>query len=210
MSLELRTRVILVDDHPLVRLGLAHLIASNPTLEVCAQAGMVSEVPPLIRLHDPDVVVLDLMLKAGNGLDLLKSLLVEFPHLNILVLSMLDQRVYAERCIKAGAKGYLMKEEASDLVVAALHAVSQGEQFLSPSFERSRGIVRLPLERLSDRELQIFELIGSSLPTRVIAERLVVSDKTVEAHKANIKRKLGIEHAQELVRLASSWRETGQ
>lgn len=210
MNLQLRTRVILVDDHPLVRVGLAHLIAANPTLEVCAQAGMVSEVPPLIRRHDPDVVVLDLMLKTGNGLDLLKSLLVEFPHLNILVLSMLDQRVYAERCIKAGAKGYLMKEEAADLVVAALHAVSQGEQFLSPSFERSRGTVRLPLERLSDRELQIFELIGSSLPTRVIAERLVVSDKTVEAHKANIKRKLGIEHAQELVRLASSWRETGQ
>ncbi len=209
MNFQLRTRVVLVDDHPLVRLGLAHLIATNPALEVCAQAGTVDEVPPLIRRHDPDVVVLDLMLRSGNGLDLLKSLLVEFPHLNILVLSMLDQRVYAERCLKAGAKGYLMKEEAADLVVAALHAVSQGERFISPSLKNARGSTRLPLEQLSDREMQVFELIGSSLPTRAIAERLALSDKTVEAHKANIKRKLGIEHAQELVRLASSWHETG-
>jgi DNA-binding NarL/FixJ family response regulator len=156
------------------------------------------------------VVVLDLMLKQGNGLDLLKDLLREFPHLHILVLSMHDQRVYAERCLKAGAKGYLMKEEAADLVHAALQAVANGERFLSPSLGAAGGAERLPLEQLSDREMQVFELIGSGLPTRAIAARLLLSDKTVEAHKAHIKKKLGIASVQELVHLAQAWRETGR
>jgi DNA-binding NarL/FixJ family response regulator len=209
MSLPVRTRVLLVDDHPLVRVGLAHLIAEQPGLEVCAQAGSTAEVPRLVRDLDPDVVVLDLMLADGSGLDLLRSLLAEFPHLEVLVLSMHDQRIYAERCLQAGAKGYLMKEEAADLVVAALRTVADGGRFLSPSMP-TRGAARLPLETLSDREMQVFELIGGDLPTRLIADRLGLSDKTVEAHKANIKKKLGVAHFPELARLAAAWRETGR
>jgi DNA-binding NarL/FixJ family response regulator len=150
------------------------------------------------------------MLKDGSGLDLLKALLLEFPHLNVLVLSMHDQRVYAERCLKAGAKGYLMKEEAAELVVQALRVVADGGIFTSPSLRAaSHDSGRLPLEQLSNREMRVFELVGDGLPTRAIAERLALSDKTVEAHKANIKKKLGIDHAPELARLAVAWRETG-
>jgi DNA-binding NarL/FixJ family response regulator len=159
---------------------------------------------------DPDAVVLDLMLKDGSGLELLKALLEEFPHLRVLVLSMHDQRVYAERCIKAGARGYLMKEEASDLVIQALRTVAAGGIFLSPSLSRPGPNARAPLETLSDREMRVFELVGAGLPTRVIAERLALSDKTVEAHKANIKKKLAIEHAAELAKVAREWVETGR
>jgi DNA-binding NarL/FixJ family response regulator len=210
MTLDARTRVLLVDDHPLVRVGLARLIESEPTLMVCGQAGSLAEVRGLIVQVDPDAVVLDLMLKDGSGLELLKSLLREFPHLRVLVLSMHDQRVYAERCIKAGARGYLMKEEASELAIQALRSVAAGGVFLSPSLSRPGAHARAPLESLSDREMRVFELVGEGLPTRAIAERLALSDKTVEAHKANIKKKLGIGHAAELARVARAWVETGR
>jgi DNA-binding NarL/FixJ family response regulator len=209
MAIDLRTRVMLVDDHPLVRIGLAHLVAADPAFLVCAQAGGVGEVPALVREHDPDVLVLDLMLRDGSGLDLLKRLLVDVPHLNLLVLSMNDQRVYAQRCLDAGARGYLMKEEASDLVIAALRAVAGGGIFLSPSMpERDAAPNTVPVAALSDREMRVFELIGAGLPTRAIAARLDLSGKTVETHQANIKKKLGIEHAAELVRLAIAWSHT--
>jgi DNA-binding NarL/FixJ family response regulator len=216
MRADMRTRVMLVDDHPLVRIGLAHLISAEADFHLCAQAGTVGEVPALVLAHDPDVIVLDLMLRDGSGLDLLKHLVMQFPHLLVLVLSMNDQRVYAKRCIDAGAKGYLMKEEASDLVITALRTVAAGSVFLSPTFagtagpdfaHRGPGKV-LPISTLTDREMRVFELIGSGLPTRAIAGRLALSEKTVETHKANIKRKLGIEHSAELARLAIAWNQT--
>jgi DNA-binding NarL/FixJ family response regulator len=210
MTLDGRTRELLVDDHPLVRVGLARLIDAEPALMVCGQAGSLAEVAPLVRAVDPDVAVLDLMLRGCSGLELLKALLGEFPHLRVLVLSMHDQRVYAERCIKAGARGYLMKEEAADLVIAALRTVAEGGVFLSPSLAAAGAQGRAPIERLSDREMRIFELVGEGLPTRVIAARLALSDKTVEAHKAHIKDKLGIGSAAELAKLAITWRETGE
>ncbi len=208
MAIDARTRVLLIDDHPLVRIGLAGLIDAESTMMVCGQAGSVAEVAPLIAGVDPDVVVLDLMLKDGSGLELLKSLVASSPHLRILVLSMHDQRVYAERCLRAGAKGYLMKEEAAALVIDALRAVSSGGVFLSPSLGAPGPHARAPIEDLSDREMRVFELIGEGLPTRAIAERLDLSDKTVEAHKAHIKKKLHIEHAPDLSRLAFSWGAT--
>jgi len=210
MRADMRTRVMLVDDHPLVRIGLAHLISAEADFHLCAQAGTVGEVPALVLAHDPDVVVLDLMLRDGSGLDLLKHLVVQFPHLLVLVLSMNDQRVYAKRCIDAGAKGYLMKEEASDLVITALRTVAAGSVFLSPTMpspDRGPGKA-LPISTLTDREMRVFELIGSGLPTRAIAGRLELSEKTVETHKANIKKKLGIEHSAELARLAIAWNQT--
>jgi DNA-binding NarL/FixJ family response regulator len=209
MNLQTPIKVLLVDDHPLVRLGLAHLIASQAGLEVCAQASTAVEVVGLIDIHDPDVVVLDLMLGQDSGLELLKSLLQRFSHLQVLVLSMHDQRVYAERCLRAGAKGYLMKHEAAAMVVQALLAVAAGEVFLSPSLHATANTTLTPLTTLSDREMRVFELIGNGLPTRAIAAVLALSDKTVETHKANIKRKLGLTHGMELVRLASDWQSTG-
>jgi DNA-binding NarL/FixJ family response regulator len=212
LRVDMRMRVMLVDDHPLVRIGLAHLIDAEAGFVICAQAGSIGEVPDLITRHDPDVIVLDLMLRDGSGLELMKRLLVHFPHLLILVLSMNDQRVYAKRCIDAGAKGYLMKEEASDLVITALRTVAGGGIFVSPSMAApapgAGPATGLPIASLSDREMRVFELIGTGLPTRVIAARLELSEKTVEAHKANIKKKLGIEHSAELARLAIAWSQT--
>ena len=209
MAIDLRTRVLLVDDHQLVRMGLRQLLERDGAFNVVAEAESADAINPLLHALDPDVLVLDLQLKDGPALDRITPLAVAFPHLAILVLSMHDQRVYAERCLKAGAKGYLMKEEAADLVVQAVKAVAAGETFVSPTLRQPGASSPLPIERLSDRELQVFELTGDGLPTRAIASRLALSDKTVEAHKANIKKKLGIEHGSELARMAMAWRETG-
>lgn len=203
------TRVLLVDDHALVRLGLARLIAAEPWLAVCGQAATTAAVAPLVRETDPDVIVLDLMLKDGSGFETMKALLAEFPHLQILILSMHDQRVYADRCIKAGARGYLMKDEVADLIVTALRRITEGGIFLSPSLGPDEQRSHSPLEQLSDREMRVFELIGEGLPTRDIAERLAINHKTVEAHKDHIKKKLGIAHAQDLANRATEWREKG-
>ncbi len=209
MILDPPIRILLVDDHPLVRIGLASLIGGQAGLSVCAQASAAGEVASLVRSQDPDVVVLDLMLGHDSGLDLLKSLMREFPYLQVLVLSMHDQRVYAERCLQAGAKGYLQKQVAATLVVQALRTVARGGTFVGPNSGQQGGEPSRPLTSLSDREMRVFELIGEGLPTRAIATALAISDKTVETHKANIKRKLGVTHAQELLRLASEWQRTG-
>ena len=208
MAIDSRPRILLADDHQLVRMGLKQMLTADGGFVVVAEADAGAQLEPLVREHDPDVLVLDLQLRDGSALDRIAPLVASFPHLAILVLSMHDQRVYAERCLKLGAKGYLMKEEAAELVASAIRAVADGKSFLSPSLgSQSRG--GPPIERLSDRELQVFELTGDGLPTRAIAARLELSEKTVEAHKANIKKKLGIEHGTELARLAMAWRETG-
>lgn len=208
MSIDARTRILLADDHQLLRMGLRQLLEKDGGFIVIAECEAAGELDPLLREHDPDVLVLDLQLKDGSALDRIPALLAAFPHLAILVLSMHDQRVYAERCIKLGAKGYLMKEEAAELVVQAIRAVADGRKFLSPSLGTGSK-AGPPIGKLSDRELQVFELTGDGLPTRAVAARLSLSEKTVEAHKANIKRKLDIEHGTELSRLAMAWRETG-
>lgn len=208
MAIDSRPRILLADDHQLVRMGLKQMLSSDGGFVVVGEAEAGSQLEALVREHDPDVLVLDLQLRDGSALDRIAPLLAAFPHLAILVLSMHDQRVYAERCLKLGAKGYLMKEEAAELVASAIRAVADGKQFLSPSLG-SATRSGPPIERLSDRELQVFELTGDGLPTRAVAARLGLSEKTVEAHKANMKKKLAIEHGTELARLAMAWRETG-
>jgi DNA-binding NarL/FixJ family response regulator len=208
MAIDARPRVLIADDHQLVRMGLAQLLAADGAFVVIGECAAGSEIEPLVRAHDPDVLVLDLQLRDGSALERIAPLLGAFPHLAILVLSMHDQRVYAERCLKMGAKGYLMKEEAAQRIAQAVRAVADGGTFLSPTLgDGARQ--GPPIERLSDRELQVFEMTGDGLPTRAVAARLNLSEKTVEAHKANIKKKLGLEHGTELARLAMAWRETG-
>lgn len=209
MAIDSRPRVMLADDHQLVRMGLKQMLVADGGFVVVAESDAGSQLEAQIRDHDPDVLVLDLQLRDGSALDRIPALLSTAPHLAILVLSMHDQRVYAERCLKLGAKGYLMKEEAADLVVDAIRRVADGGTFVSPSLSEAGPSGGPPIERLSDRELQVFELTGDGLPTRAVAARLGLSEKTVEAHKANIKKKLGLEHGTELARLAMAWRDTG-
>lgn len=197
-----KDRVLVVDDHPLVRLGLVQLINQSLDLEVCGEAAAGAEVLPLVESLDPDLLVLDLTLKDGSGLGVMRTVLAAAPHLKILIVSMLDPRAYAERCRQSGAKGYLAKEEAPAQVIAALRAIAaDGVWFPDADTTSDRPTVA----NLSPRELEVFDLVGRGLPTRAIAEKLTLSDKTVEAHKANLKRKLGIQHAHELVRLAIAW-----
>lgn len=208
MAIDHRPRILIADDHQLLRMGLGQVLAADGGFVVVGECAAGSELEPLIRQHDPDVLVLDLQLRDGSALERIAPLVAAFPHLAILVLSMHDQRVYAERCLKLGAKGYLMKEEAAALITSAIRSVADGRTFLSPTLAGAMESAP-PISRLSDRELQVFELTGDGLPTRVVANRLELSEKTVEAHKANIKKKLGIEHGTELARLAMSWRESG-
>jgi DNA-binding NarL/FixJ family response regulator len=208
MAIDNRPRVLLADDHQLLRIGLRQMLEADGGFVVVGECDSSAQIEPLLHQFDPDVLILDLQLRDGSALECIPSLITAFPHLAILILSMHDQRVYAERCLKLGAKGYLMKEEAAGLVADAIRAVAGGATFLSPSLGTavSGGP---PIGKLSDRELQVFELIGDGLPTRAIASRLTLSEKTVEAHKANMKKKLGLEHGTELVRLAMAWRESG-
>lgn len=209
MAIDHRLRILLADDHQLLRMGLHQLLETDGGFVVIGETATGAGIEPLLRTHDPDVLILDLQLADGSALDRIAPLIATFPHLAVLVLSMHDQRVYAERCLKLGARGYLMKEEAAERVVEAVRAVAEGRRYLSPSLTATAVGSRPPIESLSDRELQVFELTGDGLPTRAIAARLGLSEKTIEAHKANIKKKLGLEHGTALARLSMAWRESG-
>ena len=207
-GLDARPRVGIADDHQLLRMGLRQLLEASGAFLVVGEAETRAELDGMLDQRDPDLLILDLQLKDGSVLEHLPVVMQKYPHLRVLVLSMHDQRVYAERCLRLGACGYLMKDEAAGQVVQALRTLAAGGTYLSPSLGDGRRNGP-PIERLSDRELQVFELIGDGLPVRAIATRLCVSEKTVEAHKANIKRKLDLDHGTELTRLAMAWRETG-
>lgn len=211
--------VVIVDDHPVVRKGIAQLIASEPGISVIGEAESANDGLELIRRLKPDVCVVDLTLKGMSGMELIKSVRQEGLKTLLLVVSMHDERVYAERCLRLGAKGYVMKEEAADAIVVAIHKVMAGGTYLSerlmaatvnrmvggkPENPGKGGMVA----SLSDRELEVFHLIGRGFTTRAIAEELDLSVKTVEAHKANIKTKLGLKSAPELQRLAVTWTQS--
>jgi DNA-binding NarL/FixJ family response regulator len=204
-------KVMLVDDHPVMREGLAQLINHEPDLRICGQyedAACAFEAVPAVR---PDLAIVDLTLKRGSGLELVKNIRANYPNLVILVLSMHDESLYAERVLRAGAAGYITKQEASDKVLGAIRRVLGGDVYLS---ERMSGRLMHELiggkagrggslmERLSDRELEIFGLIGQGRGTRQIAEQLHLSIKTVESHRAHIKEKLNLKNANELVHQA--------
>jgi len=210
-----RVRVLVVDDHPLLRVGLVEMIQQEPDMEVCGQAGGADEAVRLIEEHGPDLMTLDISLPGKSGLELLKDLRHRYPELHVLVVSMHDESLYAERVLRAGARGFITKEEAVDRVVEAIRVVQKGELYVSKGIS-NRLVEKLvvggggsPLERLSDRELEVFRLLGQGRGTRQIAEELHLSIKTIETHRANIKQKLNLKSATELVRHAVQWAEKG-
>ena len=207
-------RLLLVDDHPLFRKGLEELIHSDPDFAVCGEAGNAAEAMEVIRKLNPDMAIVDLSLPGANGIELIKNIRAEFPALPILVLSMHDESLYALRALRAGADEYVMKHEAMVNVVQAIHEVFNGRPYLSPAMA-AQVITKLAhreaegemdaVERLSDRELEILELIGKGNEMRDIAKLLHLSPKTVETHRAHIKDKLDLKNSREVARFALQW-----
>jgi DNA-binding NarL/FixJ family response regulator len=207
-------RIVIVDDHPLFRKGLEQLIHSDGAFAVCGEAGNAAEAMEVIRELDPDLAIVDLSLPGANGIELIKNIRAEFSKLPILVLSMHDESLYALRALRAGAEGYVMKHEAMANVIQAIHEVFSGRPYLSPAMAsqiitkfaqgRSQGEVDAT-ERLSDRELEILELIGKGNEVPQIAKALHLSPKTVETHRAHIKEKLNLANARQVVRFAVQW-----
>ena len=208
-----RCKVFLIDDHPIVRQGLALFIDREPDLMVCGEADGATSALQAIREAAPDFVVLDISLDGPDGLELLKTLRVRYPTLPVLVLSMHDEAVYAERALRAGANGYIMKQEATDRVLTAIRHILSGDVYLSDRLTKRmlqqfvNGSVspRDPLAKLSDRELEVYRLIGAGHSTRQIADELHVSTKTIESYQAHIKEKLALRNARELVQHAVEW-----
>jgi DNA-binding NarL/FixJ family response regulator len=212
-----RKRILLVDDHPFMRAGLAGLIERQPDLVVCGEAGNPAEAFRELARVQPDLVLTDLTMPGRSGLEFIKDLRAAQPTLAILVVSMHDEVVQAERALRAGARGYIMKEAGGENLLAAIRQVLRGEVYVSPrmsariletlSGARPRGSSS-PIEKLTDREFEIFQLIGQGLSTRDIAGRLHLSTKTVDVHRSHIKEKLGLHDVTSLIRHAVRWVET--
>lgn len=211
-------RLLVVDDHAIVRHGLALLLTRHPEFVVAAEAGSRAEALDAFATAKPDAAIIDLTLKDGNGLDLIRDLLKQRPELPCLVLSMHDELEYAERALRAGARGYVMKENADEVIVDALRKVLAGELYASPdvSAQLLRQAVAPRTERgetgvdsLTEREREIFRCLGQGLTTKKIAEQFNLSARTVEVHRASIKRKLACEDTAQLLREAVRWVEAG-
>jgi DNA-binding NarL/FixJ family response regulator len=209
-----RTRLFLVDDHPLVREWLATLLRQQPDFEVCGQAEDARHAFATMQADPPDVAIVDLSLKTSSGLDLIKELSDRLPETQVIVLSMHEEIFYAERAMRAGARGYVTKRESTHRIVEAIHEVQAGRlyanaELLAKLAERIVGRNQTnqagSVETLSDRELEVFRRLGEGQANRLIAEELHLSIKTVQAYCARIKDKLGLANAAELVREAIRW-----
>jgi DNA-binding NarL/FixJ family response regulator len=210
-----RKRILVVDDHPMMRQGLAQLINNEPDLAVCWEADNAAQALGLVSAHQPDLVLADISLPGKNGLELIKDIRALSPGAPILVVSMHDESLYAERALRAGARGYIMKQEGGKKLMTAIRQVLNGQIYVSEkmsarileTFSGRRAEFASPMEKLSDREFEVFQLIGQGKGTRDIAEQLHLSVKTVEVHRANIKEKLKLKSATDLVREAVRWAE---
>jgi DNA-binding NarL/FixJ family response regulator len=207
-------KVLLVDDHPIVRQGLALLIDREADLLVCGEAEGAHTAFHAIEGLKPDIVVLDISLSGPDGLDVLKEIRMKTAALPVLILSMHDETIYAERAMRAGANGYIMKQEATEKVLVAIRRILQGDVYLSDRLTNTmlQQFVRgsapsktSPLVSLTDRELEVFRLIGEGHGTRRIADELHLSVKTIESYQAHIKEKLALRNARELVQHAIEW-----
>jgi len=209
-----KCKVLLVDDHPIVRQGLALLIDREADLCVCGEAEGANSAFQAIAGLQPDIVVLDISLSGPDGLDVLKEIRMKTAALPVLILSMHDESIYAERAMRAGANGYIMKQEATEKVLIAIRRILQGDVYLSDRLTNTmlqqyvRGASPAkssPLVNLTDRELEVFRLIGEGHGTRQIADELHLSVKTIESYQAHIKEKLALRNARELVQHAIEW-----
>jgi DNA-binding NarL/FixJ family response regulator len=209
-----KIKILIVDDHPIVRQGLAELINHEDDFTVCGQAEDAHQAMQNIKALRPDMVVVDISLKETSGMELIKDIKAQYPDVAVLALSMHDESLYAERALRAGAKGYIMKAEATEKVVTAIRKVMSGQIYVSDRMAAKmvRKLVSSEpdvgasaIEHLSDRELEVFHLIGHGYGTRQIAERLHLSIKTIETYRAHIKEKLNLADANELLQYAIQW-----
>ena len=210
-------RIVVADDHPMTRAGVVQLINGQSNMTVCSQVSSAGEIFAAIERDAPDLLLTDMTMPGRSGLDLIKDLLGPYPDLRILVLSMHDETVYAERALRAGAKGYIMKEAGGEEVLGAIHRVLKGQVYLSD--EMSARVVnnlsgskaqalKSPIQKLTDREFEVFQLIGRGKSNHDIAKQLHLSRKTVDVHRGRIKEKLELKDATSLVRHAVRWVET--
>lgn len=204
----------MVDDHPITRQGLRALIGQQAGFTVCGESDNAAQAMELAAKLKPDIAIVDIALRSANGIELTKNLKAHSPELLILIVSMHDEELFAERALRAGARGYLMKHEASERVIDALQRIAAGELYTSERV-RSRMLARLvnsrggevssPVDSLSDREMEVFQLIGNGYATRQIAERLNLSVKTIDSYREHLKLKLSLESGADLVRYAIQW-----
>jgi DNA-binding NarL/FixJ family response regulator len=210
-----KTKVFLVDDHPLVREWLTTLIHQQADMVVCGEAETAAQALGGVTTLKPDVAIVDISLQSGSGIELIKDLRAVQPQTATIVLSMHDERLYAERALRAGARGYIMKRETTKKIIAAIRDVLEGKLYLSPRLSSmfaekfvQGAKITSPIESLSDRELEVFQLLGQGQETRQIAETLHISMKTVQVFCARIKEKLKLSNATELLREAIRWHES--
>ena len=212
-----RKRILIVDDHPMMRQGLAQLIGAEPDLAICGEAENAERALDSIGDLKPDLVLADISLPGKNGLELIKDFHAMQPGLPVLVISMHDESLYAERVLRAGGRGYIMKQEGGKKLMLAIRQVLEGKIYVSEKMSaeilemfsgRRAGTESSPVEKLTDREFEVFQLIGQGKGTRESAEKLHLSIKTVEVHRANIKAKLKLKSASEMIRFAVRWSES--
>lgn len=212
-----KSKIVLVDDHPLVREWLANLINQQDDLQICGEAANAAAALELIGDTKPSIVIVDISLEGGSGIELIKNIKAVHSGVMVIVLSMHDETLYAERALRAGARGYIMKREATKKVLQGIRSVLEGKLFVSDRMnammaerfvERKPHVTGSPIEELSDRELEVFQLMGRGLNTRQIADELHISFKTVQAFHARIKDKLNLANATELLREAIRWHDS--
>jgi DNA-binding NarL/FixJ family response regulator len=215
-----KRKVLVIDDHPIVRAGLAQLINREPDLAVCGDAEEMHAALRNISELKPDILIVDISLNGPDGLDLLKTIRSNDPNLPVLILSMHDESIYAERALRAGANGYIMKQEATERVLVALRRILNREIYVSDRVANqmlrqcvgggAAATKRSPLDELSDRELEVLRLIGEGQGTRQIADGLHLSIKTVETYQGHLKEKLGLKNSRELMQYAIQWALSGK
>ncbi len=212
-----KKKILIVDDHPLVRTGIRSLLEQERDFEVAGEAESRTEVIEFLASQKPDLVLLDISLRGSDGIEVTKAIRCEYEDVPILIVSMHDEALYAERALRAGANGYIMKQEVAENVVKAIRQVLSAKIYVSDAMRQkvlrdltqpNADIKSTPMERLSDRELEVFRMIGEGKGTREIAQALNLSIKTIETYRAHIKEKLSIKSAAELARVAVNWVES--
>lgn len=208
-----KTRIFILDDHPIVRQGIGEMINDESDMTVCGESDNYQEAMGVVESLKPDVILVDISLSGSSGLEFLKSLKIQYPDCKALILSMHDETLYAERALREGARGYIMKQEATEKIMDAIRHVMKGQIYLSDHMmerilEKKYGGISAdasPIEALSDRELEVFRMIGEGISTSLIAKQLHRSVKTIETYRARIKVKLNLKNNMELIRLAMNW-----